>query len=230
MRAHILAGIHTHTLTHGSEGWLGIPLGITFNASSEVYRRMQGWSTAEGAVVHAWMDSSWFTNMFEVTAFDLKAGNFSFEDPDMPGFPRGGWQGGRNWRTGGHPNVIGGDSTVAPLIVENVFEELDSDNEFFFDRNTSTLYLIPNGTDSPPPATVVASHLHTLVRIKGDQTAPVRGITFTGNRFKITMHISPSTRELVCSMDTRTDIHTKNCPYKHNRNTNTPIPHPHIHT
>ena len=61
-------------------GWLGVPLGVTFNSSSAVYARMQGWKSPKGAVVHAWMDSSWFTNMFEVTGVDLKAGNLSFED------------------------------------------------------------------------------------------------------------------------------------------------------
>ena len=59
-------------------GWLGVPLGVTFNSSSAVYARMQGWKNPKGAVVHAWMDSSWFTNMFEVTGVDLKAGNLSF--------------------------------------------------------------------------------------------------------------------------------------------------------
>ena len=43
-------------------GWLGLPLGVTFNKSSAVFARMQRWSKPEGAVVHAWMDSSWFTN------------------------------------------------------------------------------------------------------------------------------------------------------------------------
>ena len=57
---------------------------------------MQRWASAKGAIVHAWMDSSWFTNMFEVTSVDLAADNLSFEDPAMPGFPKGGWQGGRN--------------------------------------------------------------------------------------------------------------------------------------
>ena len=69
-------------------GWLGLPIGVTFNQSSEVYARMQRWKSAKGAIVHAWMDSSWFTNMFEVTGVDLKAGNLSFEDPALRGCRR----------------------------------------------------------------------------------------------------------------------------------------------
>ena len=53
------------------------------------------------------------------------------------GFPRGGWQGGRNWRTAG--GVLGADSTVAPLIIENIAEELDHENEYHFDKRTRVL-------------------------------------------------------------------------------------------
>ena len=97
----------------------------------------------------------------------------------LPGFPRGGWQGGRNWRTGGPDGALGGDSTVAPLIVENVREELDAPGEWFFDRDARRLYLIPNGTGTPPE-TVVASALATLVRIRGSAAAPARDIRLQG--------------------------------------------------
>lgn len=91
-------------------GWLGLPLGVTFNQSSAVYHRMQSWKSPIGAIAHVWMDSSWFTNMFEITGANVIAGNLSFEDTgEYKGFPRGGWQGGRNWRTGG--GVIAGDSS-----------------------------------------------------------------------------------------------------------------------
>ena len=75
--------------------------------------------------------------MFEVTGVDLNAGNLSFEDPALPGFPKGGWQGGRNWRTGGAApgGGIAGDSTVAPLIVDNVKEELDAGGEYYYDEH-----------------------------------------------------------------------------------------------
>ena len=41
-------------------GWLGLPLGVSFNQSSKVFARMQSWKSAKGAIVHAWMDSSWY--------------------------------------------------------------------------------------------------------------------------------------------------------------------------
>ena len=136
---------------------------------------MQQWNEPDGLIVHAWMDSSWFTNMWQVTAVDARAGNLSFEDPSMPGFPKGGWQGGRNWRTGGIGNAIGGDSTVSPLIIDNVREELDAVNEWYFDKKARKLYLMPNGTHPPPR--LVASKLQTLVSIKGTQDHPVHHVT-----------------------------------------------------
>ena len=145
--------------------------------------------------------------MFEVTGVDLNAGNLSFEDPALPGFPKGGWQGGRNWRTGGVApgGGIAGDSTVAPLIVDNVKEELDAGGEYYYDETTHELFMIPNvtattaGTSSNAdsivagsssnltaaqaaslPTTVVAANLQTLIKIKGSQAAPVMGITISG--------------------------------------------------
>eukprot|EP01043_Picozoa_sp_COSAG02_P023898 COSAG02_NODE_1290_length_13442_cov_6.479125_7_plen_555_part_00 len=160
-------------------GWLGLPLGVTFNSSSDVYARMQRWKTPEGAIVHAWMDSSWFVNMFEVTAVDLHAGNLSFEDSgDFAGFPRGGWQGGRNWRSAG--GVLGGDSTVAPLVIENIAEELDNENEYHFDKRTRVLRVKPNSTMEWPPKMLVATKLQTLVKLNGSQDAPVTDVSFSG--------------------------------------------------
>ena len=65
----------------------------------------------------------------------------------------------RNWRTGGPDGVIAGDSTVSPLIVDNVKEELDAGGEYYFDAAVHELSLIPNGTDAAPPTRVVAAHL-----------------------------------------------------------------------
>ena len=79
----------------------------------------------------------------------------------------------RNWRTGGPDGVIAGDSTVSPLIVDNVKEELDAGGEYYFDAAVHELSLIPNGTDAAPPTRVVAAHLETLISIKGTQAAPV---------------------------------------------------------
>jgi hypothetical protein len=144
---------------------------------------MQKWAAAgpvEGAIVHAWMDSSWFTNQFQVTGFDATAGNLSFEDPQMPGYPLGGWQGGHNWIPG-KDDAPGGDSTVAPLIIENLLAELDTPGEYYFDKVQRKLYLYPNSTSGTaavsPPKLLVATRLQTLISARGSLAEPVRDIT-----------------------------------------------------
>ena len=49
--------------------------------------------------------------------------------------------------------------------VENVLFELDQENEWYFHRPSSTLYLWPNA--SQPPAALVAPHLETLIDAHG---------------------------------------------------------------
>ena len=74
-----------------------------------------------------------------------------------------------------------------PLFrIENVFEELDAENEFFFDESNSQLYLFYNGT-GPPPSQVVVPSLATLIHVQGSQESPVHNvsisnITFTDTR------------------------------------------------
>ena len=199
------AGLDSHM---SKTGWLGIPLGVTLNKSSAAWARMQRWKHPSGQtpIVHAWMDSSWFTNMFAVTSFDAASGNLSFDDPAMPGFPKGGWQGGRNWRTGSTSSAgeTGGESTVAPLILENVLEETDAPGEYFWDVAQRQLLLVPNATAAenanlnanaskaaaPPkgPKRLVATKLQTLVRIAGSKAHPVRGVRIENVHWRDAAH------------------------------------------
>jgi hypothetical protein len=50
----------------------------------------------------------------------------------------------------------------------------------YYNKEMKRLFFIPNGTNAQPPARVVASHLQTLVRIKGNQSSPVQRITISG--------------------------------------------------
>jgi hypothetical protein len=107
--------------------------------------------------------------MFEVGAYNASANNFTF---------------GRGGNPGARGHDQGGD-----WFVENVFEELDYPNEFFFDKKTKKLYLVHNGTGAPPDAaTVVATKQRVLLNVSGTQWDPVRdvkheGVTFTSTRY-----------------------------------------------
>lgn len=74
--------------------------------------------------------------------------------------------------------------------IENVFEELDSDNEFFYEPTSGLLYYKPNSTSTdtgntaaPPPRTVEAPMLAELIVLKGSIEAPVKNVTITGITF-----------------------------------------------
>jgi hypothetical protein len=67
-------------------------------------------------------------------------------------FSRGGFQEARGGNTGG------------PFYVPNIFEELDSPNEWFLDKNTRTLYFMPNDT---MPNIFVASRIPCLISVSG---------------------------------------------------------------
>jgi hypothetical protein len=107
-------------------------------------------------------------------------------------FGVGGFQGGRNWHTGRSgptkDKLISGG-----WYVENVLAELDVENEWYYDRKAGKLYLYPNstgygsgggGSGGPDGADLVATHLQTLISIKGTMASPVKGITIQGVGFR----------------------------------------------
>ena len=62
--------------------------------------------------------------------------------------------------------------------MENIFEELDADNEFFFDAATNSLYYY---SSKGAPVGDVEMTLHkTFLSIVGTQDAPVRNIRLLG--------------------------------------------------
>ena len=85
-------------------------------------------------------------------------------------FGRGGFQEARGLNWGG------------AFYVANIFEELDSPNEWFLDRTNRTLYFMPNET---MPKLFVASQLPCLISLSGNtihdplRNVKIQGLTFT---------------------------------------------------
>ena len=123
--------------------------------------------------------------MFELDTNDPATGSVAFKtwtDPDGFTHPVGGWQGGRGWQVGNKTQFL--DPTSNYLVaggwmIENVWEALDTMNEWFFDPAEHKLYLIPNATAGAPPASTeyIAVQLETLISINGTKAAPVKDIT-----------------------------------------------------
>ena len=137
------------------------PSGVAIDLPNAPY------ADAGDALFFVWRPARWANWMFEVAA--ERGGNYTFG--------RGGNQGARGSDNGGD------------FFVENVFEELDYPNEFFFDKKAKKLYLVHNGTGAPPDdATVVATKQRVLLNVSGTQWDPVRdvkheGVTFTSTRY-----------------------------------------------
>lgn len=108
---------------------------------------------------HVYRPARWANWMFEAVG-------------DNPyNFTKGGFQGAR------------GDDTGGDFFVEDVFEELDHELEFFFDEDAATLYVM-----SDPPAAVVVPKLRTLVNVSGTQWDPVKDVTIENVNFRSTRY------------------------------------------
>lgn len=160
-----------------------LPLGLRYNttAGSTFGDRVRKWADPEGAVVVAWRQQGWFVNMYQVSSVDPDRGVIEWVDNDR--MPQGGWQGGRGWQLNG----TSGDITPnPPFFVENILEELDFPDEWFFDKKQSKLYYW-NPDDGPPArsTTFVATALKELIGIRGDaMEAPIRDISILGLCFR----------------------------------------------
>lgn len=68
-------------------------------------------------------------------------------------------------------------------FIENVFDELSRPGEWYFDRETGTLYAIPEEGIDLNEALVEAPRLTQLVEFRGRQNQTISHIEFTGFRF-----------------------------------------------
>ena len=121
------------------------------------------WSNPTTGFVHTFHGGFWGGWIFEIAS-----SNSHREHKIM--FSRGGFQEARGSDNGG------------PFYVSNIFEELDSPNEWFLDKNTRTLYFMPNDT---MPNVFVASQIPCIISVSGSsinnpaKNILIRGLTLT---------------------------------------------------
>ena len=85
--------------------------------------------------------------------------------------------------------------------VENIFEELDAPNEWFFDKKTSTLYFYPpNGFDLANSKVTVSQAEH-LIELRGSVSNPVKNIHIQGITFTQTKQTFMKTKEPLLRSD-----------------------------
>ena len=108
--------------------------------------RAANWADPSGGYIHAMHVHRWGGYHYRITGKDAE-GQVTYE---------GGWQ--NNRQMGMHPHH---------RFVENIFEELDAEHEWFHDPATSTLYYLPaQGTD-PSQMTVEVVRLKHLIEFTG---------------------------------------------------------------
>ena len=123
------------------------------------------YKNATGAIVQTWRPGHWASWMYTVgsATWDGTTANFTFS--------AGGFQGSR------------GENAGEDTYIENVMEELDAPDEWFYDEVTNELYVYYNASvGTPPPSTgFVVPQLKALFNITGASPAsPTVGVTISG--------------------------------------------------
>ncbi len=121
--------------------------------------RVARWKSPEGGYVHALHPSEWGDVHYIITGKDDK-GELTLE---------GGWQ--NNRPMGMHPKY---------RFVENIFEELDTFNEWFYDKKAKILYYYPTKDLNLKTAKFETPQIAHLFEFKGSENNPVKNISIKG--------------------------------------------------
>lgn len=148
----------------GGSGLFETPSGLVYNANTF----LTPWKNPKDAVIHVWHPFHWAMWMYDIKAHDPSSRTITWD--------HGGFQGARG--------AISDNGNAGEWYVDNVFEELDSPNEYYYDSTTKLLYYFYNGTGAPPSShRLVASNLKTLFDVRGTMSEPVKDISFRGLHF-----------------------------------------------
>jgi hypothetical protein len=121
--------------------------------------RVKTWKNPAGGYLHVMHRYDWGDFHYRVTESD-RHGNLRME---------GGWQ--NNRRLGWHD---------LNRMIENIFEELDSPGEWFYNAEKSTLYYYPPEGEDVKTAIFESPQIKHLIELRGTETNPVRNIAFEG--------------------------------------------------
>ena len=137
--------------------------GVAADATSA--SRVRQWSHPEGGIIHALSSDRWGSIQIPIEG----------KGPDG------------TLRLG---SAVGINRTVIPSdserFVENILEELDAVDEWYFDRKSHWLYFKPPQGVSPARAGFVAGRLETLIELRGSAAARIHDVTVSGLEFRET--------------------------------------------
>ncbi|MGJ8643543.1 MAG: right-handed parallel beta-helix repeat-containing protein [Luteolibacter sp.] len=130
-----------------------------YSADAVSKERAALWADPSGGYIHAMHRSRWGGYHYLITGKDDK-GELIFE---------GGWQ--NNRKTSMHEEY---------RMVENIFEELDAENEWYHNAKANTLYYKPVAKADINSVKVEVVRLRHLVEFQGSEDQPVKHITLQG--------------------------------------------------
>lgn len=130
-----------------------------FAADAVSKERASLWKSPEGGYVHALHSSKWGDYHYLIKGKD-KQGELVLE---------GGWQ--NNRQMGMHNEF---------RFVENIFEELDTVNEWYYDKKTKILYCYPPKDVDIKKTKFESPQIAHLFEFKGSETKPVKNISIEG--------------------------------------------------
>ena len=121
--------------------------------------RAAKWADPSGGYIHAMHKGQWGGYHYRITGKDDN-GEVTYE---------GGWQ--NNRQMGMHPDF---------RMVENIFEELDAEGEWYHNARTNTLYFMPAADLDLKKAKVEVVGLRHLIEFRGSEANPVKHISLQG--------------------------------------------------
>jgi hypothetical protein len=150
------------------------------DSSATSKERIAGWQNPAGGYLHAMHKSEWGDFHFLIKGKN-KDGQLELE---------GGWQ--NNRQNGLH---------TSQRFVENIFEELDAENEWFADKTSGLLYYFPPKQFSPSTAAIQSPQLKHLVEFRGTGSNPVQNISLQGIEFTHTLRTFMQTNDPLLRSD-----------------------------
>ena len=148
----------TKSPTGGGGRTYEITTGLVYSSEEGFANRT--WSDPTTGVVHAYHCAHWGGWMFQVADRNYEERTLTFKD--------GGFQEARGCASG------------AEWYVENIMEELDAPNEWYYNETTMMLFYFPNGS---LPESGIGTVLDQLFTVEGTMDMPVKNVTFANLTF-----------------------------------------------
>eukprot|EP00052_Salpingoeca_macrocollata_P019021 m.157013 g.157013 ORF g.157013 m.157013 type:complete len:921 (+) comp20843_c1_seq1:32-2794(+) len=140
-----------------------IPAGLVY--SDTLLPNSPKYQNVTDAIIQAWRPGHWASWMFLADGWHPENKSFTWSS--------GGFQGAR------------GSNNGQEWFIQNVMAELDSPNEYYYDKSSHKLYFFYNATaGTAPPTTLQATKLKVYISAVASQQDPIKGVSIKGLTFR----------------------------------------------